>query len=242
MDAFFVWWRRSGSNRLPLECHSSALPGELRPQVPFYYTISFCGLQEGISKIFPAGPPDAGNEALPGQSPGKLTSLPKANSANTTHRAKRRQARADVAALPGLRPGKPAPQRAAFGRAKCLGTKRKKAPYGALFSFGGDDRDRTDYLLNAIQALSQTHRLHTPVTGSWRYASIRNTTKTSHSFLLLLIISYLKVHSKPIILWQERRPTGLWAAFSYIPPRKEECSPTGQPSGWLFLFHNEGGF
>lgn len=28
----FSWWRRSGSNRLPLECHSSALPGELRPQ------------------------------------------------------------------------------------------------------------------------------------------------------------------------------------------------------------------
>ena len=95
-----------------------------------------------------------GNEALPELCSGKLTSLPKANSANTTHRAKRRQERADVAALPGLRPGKPAPQRAAFGRAKCLGTK-KKAPSGALFSFGGDDRDRTDYLLNAIQALSQ---------------------------------------------------------------------------------------
>ena len=30
-----------------------------------------------------------GNEALPGPSPGKLTSLPLANSANTTHRAKR---------------------------------------------------------------------------------------------------------------------------------------------------------
>ena len=29
--ATFAWWRRSGSNRLPLECHSSALPGELRP-------------------------------------------------------------------------------------------------------------------------------------------------------------------------------------------------------------------
>ena len=28
----FAWWRRSGSNRLPLECHSSALPGELRPR------------------------------------------------------------------------------------------------------------------------------------------------------------------------------------------------------------------
>ena len=70
-----------------------------------------------------------------------------------------------------------------------------------FLDFGGDKRDRTADLLNAIQALSQTHRLHTPVTGSARCASIRNTIKTSHSFLLLLIISYLKVHSKPIILW-----------------------------------------
>ena len=121
--------------------------------VPFWQgAVSFdrklYGITKGRGRLW-------GNEALPGQSPGKLTSLPLANSANTTHRAKRRQARADVAALPGLRPGKPAPQRAAFGNAKCLGTKRKKAPYGALFSFGGDDRDRTDYLLNAIQALSQ---------------------------------------------------------------------------------------
>ena len=30
-----LWWRRSGSNRLPLECHSSALPSELRPQSSF---------------------------------------------------------------------------------------------------------------------------------------------------------------------------------------------------------------
>ena len=28
----FSWWRWSGSNRLPLECHSSALPSELHPQ------------------------------------------------------------------------------------------------------------------------------------------------------------------------------------------------------------------
>ena len=27
------WWRRSGSNRWPLECHSSALPAELRPRI-----------------------------------------------------------------------------------------------------------------------------------------------------------------------------------------------------------------
>ena len=99
---------------------------------------------------------------------------------------------------------------------------------------GGDKRDRTADLLNAIQALSQTHRLHTPVTGSARCASIRNTTKTSHSFLLLLIISYLKVHSKPIILWQERRPTGLWAAFSYIPPRKEGVLPHRPAIGLAF--------
>ena len=26
-----LWWSRSGSNRRPLECHSSALPTELRP-------------------------------------------------------------------------------------------------------------------------------------------------------------------------------------------------------------------
>ena len=30
---FNIWWRRRGSNSLPLECHSSALPSELRPQV-----------------------------------------------------------------------------------------------------------------------------------------------------------------------------------------------------------------
>ena len=28
-----LWWRWGGSNPLPLECHSSALPGELHPQV-----------------------------------------------------------------------------------------------------------------------------------------------------------------------------------------------------------------
>ena len=50
-----IWWRRSGSNRLPLECHSSALPSELRPQssiiipqvFPFvnHYFIGFWGWQ-----------------------------------------------------------------------------------------------------------------------------------------------------------------------------------------------------
>ena len=28
------WWRRGGSNPLPLECHSSALPSELHPHGP----------------------------------------------------------------------------------------------------------------------------------------------------------------------------------------------------------------
>ena len=31
MTVLLFWWRRWGSNPLPLECHSSALPGELRP-------------------------------------------------------------------------------------------------------------------------------------------------------------------------------------------------------------------
>ena len=33
--------------------------------------------------------------------------------------------------------------------------------------FGGDKRDRTADLLNAIQALSQAVRVHTPVIGVW---------------------------------------------------------------------------
>ena len=44
---------------------------------------------------------------------------------------------------------------------------------------GGDKQDRTTDLLNAIQALSQTHRLHTPVNGFWKCASIRR--KICHS-------------------------------------------------------------
>ena len=40
-----IWWRRGGSNPLPLECHSSALPGELRPHAlqKLLYLID-CGL------------------------------------------------------------------------------------------------------------------------------------------------------------------------------------------------------
>ena len=39
-----LWWRRTGSNRWPLECHSSALPAELRPQSSniLSYNLSFC--------------------------------------------------------------------------------------------------------------------------------------------------------------------------------------------------------
>ena len=33
-----LWWSRPGSNRRPLECHSSALPTELRPHVYLYST------------------------------------------------------------------------------------------------------------------------------------------------------------------------------------------------------------
>ena len=45
---FLSWWRRSGSNRLPLECHSSALPGELRPHLIFYF-LSFSRLLDYYS-------------------------------------------------------------------------------------------------------------------------------------------------------------------------------------------------
>jgi integrase/recombinase XerD len=32
ISAGHIWWRRRGSNPLPLACHASALPTELRPQ------------------------------------------------------------------------------------------------------------------------------------------------------------------------------------------------------------------
>ena len=55
-----LWWSRSGSNRRPLECHSSALPTELRPhekikaektehfccEPPLYFVISINDLQK----------------------------------------------------------------------------------------------------------------------------------------------------------------------------------------------------
>ena len=37
-----------------------------------------------------------------------------------------------------------------------------------LVEIGGDKRDRTADLLNAIQALSQAVRVHTPVIGAWK--------------------------------------------------------------------------
>ena len=39
-----IWWRRTGSNRWPLECHSSALPAELRPRniIILSYFDGFC--------------------------------------------------------------------------------------------------------------------------------------------------------------------------------------------------------
>ena len=40
-------------------------------------------------------------------------------------------------------------------------------------SFGGDKRDRTADLLNAIQALSRAVRVHTPVIGAWKVQYIR---------------------------------------------------------------------
>ena len=47
------------------------------------------------------------------------------------------------------------------------GQKKKSASFRKRISFGGDKRDRTADLLNAIQALSQTVRLHTPVIEVW---------------------------------------------------------------------------
>ena len=48
------------------------------------------------------------------------------------------------------------------------GQKKKSASFRKRISFGGDKRDRTADLLNAIQALSQAVRVHTPVIGTWK--------------------------------------------------------------------------
>lgn len=45
-----------------------------------------------------------------------------------------------------------------------------------------------------------------------------------------------------LLYWLNMSLNGTTGGASYIPPRKEGCSPTSQPLGWLFLFHNEGGF
>ena len=42
-------------------------------------------------------------------------------------------------------------------------TRKKRHPNGRLSFCGGDKRDRTADLLNAIQALSRLERLHTPL-------------------------------------------------------------------------------
>ena len=41
------------------------------------------------------------------------------------------------------------------GSTLCLRNKKRQDRLVLSFLLGGDDRDRTDYLLNAIQALSQ---------------------------------------------------------------------------------------
>ena len=58
------------------------------------------------------------------------------------------------------------------------------------------------------------------------------------------ITSFSKMRQNQLISYKyDAVPSkGLRAAFSYIPTRKEGGSPTGQPSGWLFSFHNEEDF
>ena len=56
------------------------------------------------------------------------------------------------------------PEKFAFNEAD-----KTKDPKQLLQVFvGGDKRDRTADLLNAIQALSQAVRVHTPVIGTWK--------------------------------------------------------------------------
>ena len=49
---------------------------------------------------------------------------------------------------------------------------KKSASFRKRISFGKDKRDRTADLLNAIQALSQAVRVHTPITSAWETQSI----------------------------------------------------------------------
>ena len=48
------WWRYAGSNRRPLECHSSALPAELYPHIRF--SVARCSLS--TNDIIPVSPAD----------------------------------------------------------------------------------------------------------------------------------------------------------------------------------------
>lgn len=36
---FIIWWRQSGSNRRPFECHSNALPTALCPHLKFTFSL-----------------------------------------------------------------------------------------------------------------------------------------------------------------------------------------------------------
>ena len=44
----------------------------------------------------------------------------------------------------------------------------KTSCFQGFLCHGGDKRNRTADLLNAIQALSQAVRVHTPVIGTWK--------------------------------------------------------------------------
>ncbi len=62
-----------------------------------------------------------------------------------------------------------------LGRNPCLARDRNACSFGCPF-FCGDKRDRTADLMTASHALSQSVRLHTPVTGDWDSASTRRYT------------------------------------------------------------------
>ena len=87
----------------------------------------------------------------------------------------------------------------AFDRAAILAplsTKEKRHPFGCLF-FGGDKRDRTADLLNAIQALSRLDRLHTPLNRANRAFNTRDTPPKAakpSAFFLKFIIAGARPH------------------------------------------------
>ena len=82
----------------------------------------------------------------------------------------------------------------------------KNIVFSRLFTFGGDKRDRTADLLNAIQALSQAVRVHTPVIGAWKMRF-----NTQHFFIKLTmhhqkdqkLISSWTNHPKSVeVIWR----------------------------------------